>query len=76
MYELSNANSLLDKYEGGDREDEELKVLPVRVEKSLIQNLDRVAESNPMIESRSVIVRAFLNLLVEELPESGVLDER
>lgn len=65
LYKLSNADSLLKKYQNREKS-EELQVLPVRVEKSVVQELDEVVDNNPMIESRSTLVRAFLTVLVEE----------
>ncbi len=66
LYTLDDADSLLKRYQNRNRE-KELQVLPVRVEKSVVSNLEEVADRTPLVENRSSLVRAVLKGFVEEV---------
>ncbi|MBC5793439.1 MAG: hypothetical protein H8Z69_05400 [Nanohaloarchaea archaeon] len=65
LYTLDDADSLLKRYQNRNGE-KELQVLPVRVEKSVVSNLEEVADRTPLVENRSSLVRAILKGFVEE----------
>lgn len=66
MYRLNDADSLLKRYQNRNGE-KELQVLPVRVEESVVRNLEEMAEKTPLVETRSSLVRAVLKGFVEEV---------
>lgn len=66
LYTLDDADSLLKRYQNRNGE-KELQVLPVRVEKSVVSNLEEVADRTPLVENRYSLVRAVLKGFVEEV---------
>lgn len=66
LYTLDDTDSLLKRYQNRNSE-KELQVLPVRVEKSVVSNLEEVADRTPLVENRSSLVRAVLKGFVEEV---------
>lgn len=65
MHELANARSIIDEY-NQEGSDESKAILSVRVEESLIEDLETITENIPMLKDRSVLVRNLLRNIVRE----------